>query len=336
MAAAATMGLPERADAKRNYDYRYAWIRDQCFAGQAAGAGAPTGLLDSSVRFVSERLLADGMNLKPAYTITGGRVPDEHILDLPGYPGGTDKVGNWVNAQFQLDSFGEALLVFATAARHDHLETGHWRAVEEAVRAIAAKWTEPDAGIWELGNERWTHSRLICVAGLNAISRSAPDAQASTWRALAEKILAHTAATSTHPSGRWQRSAADDRIDAALLLPAIRGAVPAHDPRSLATAAAVREELLDDGYVYRFRQGPGPLADAEGAFLLCGFALAMAEHSRHDDVEAVRWFERNRAACGPPGLYAEEFDVAQRRLRGNLPQAFVHALMLEAAARLAW
>ncbi|MFG2693202.1 hypothetical protein [Kitasatospora sp. NPDC048407] len=33
--------------------------------------------------------------------------------------------------------------------------------------------------------------------------------------------------------------------------------------------------------------------------------------------------------------FAEEFDVAQRRLRGNLPQAFVHALLLEAAAALA-
>ncbi|MGH8155746.1 MAG: glycoside hydrolase family 15 protein, partial [Rhodanobacteraceae bacterium] len=48
-----------------------------------------------------------------------------------------------------------------------------------------------------------------------------------------------------------------------------------------------------------------------------------------------RYFERNRAACGPPGLYSEEYDVKQRQLRGNLPQAFVHALMLEASVRLA-
>ena len=41
------------------------------------------------------------------------------------------------------------------------------------------------------------------------------------------------------------------------------------------------------------------------------------------------------AACGSPGLYAEEYDVAERQLRGNLPQAFVHAMVLECAARLA-
>ena len=51
--------------------------------------------------------------------------------------------------------------------------------------------------------------------------------------------------------------------------------------------------------------------------------------SRAGTLEAARWFERNRAACGPPGLLTEEFDVGQRQLRGNLPQAFVHALLLE-------
>ncbi len=50
-------------------------------------------------------------------------------------------------------------------------------------------------------------------------------------------------------------------------------------------------------------------------------------------MAAARWFERNRAACGPPGLLTEEFDVEQRQLRGNLPQAFVHALLLECAAQ---
>ena len=72
----------------------------------------------------------------PAYTITGEPVPDQRCLDLPGYPGGTDIVGNHVNAQFQLDAFGEALLLFAAAARHDHLDSEHYPAVTAAVAAI--------------------------------------------------------------------------------------------------------------------------------------------------------------------------------------------------------
>jgi GH15 family glucan-1,4-alpha-glucosidase len=62
-------------------------------------------------------------------------------------------------------------------------------------------------------------------------------------------------------------------------------------------------------------------------------ALALAQ--RGDRTAALRWFERNRAACGPPGLFTEEFDVLQRQLRGNMPQAFVHALLLECSVTLA-
>lgn len=190
MVAATTMGLPERAAQGRNYDYRYVWIRDQCYAGQAVAADGPHPLLDDAVRFV-------------------------------------------------------------------------------------------------------------------------------------------------HPSGRWQRAPDDPRVDGALLLASIRGAVPATDPRTLATLRAVRHELAAEGFVYRFRHDARPLGDAEGAFGLCGFLMALATRQQGDTVAAARWFERNRAACGPPGLYSEEYDVAQRQLRGNLPQGFVHALMLETSIRLA-
>ena len=112
---------------------------------------------------------------------------------------------------------------------------------------------------------------------------------------------------------------------------AIRGAIPVDDPRSVATLRAVEDELTCDGYAYRYRPDERPLGETEGAFLLCGFFLALAYAQRGDAVSSARWFERNRAACGPPGLLSEEFDVMQRQLRGNLPQAFVHALLLESA-----
>jgi alpha,alpha-trehalase len=48
--------------------------------------------------------------------------------------------------------------------------------------------------------------------------------------------------------------------------------------------------------------------------------MTLAYAQQGDHLTAARWFERNRAACGPPGLW-EEFDVTQRQLDGNLPQA---------------
>jgi hypothetical protein len=336
MVAAATMSLPERAHTNQNYDYRYAWIRDQVYAGLAAGAVGATELLDQAVEFVGARLLGDGPHLKPAYTVTGGPVPSEEALDLPGYPGGTDKVGNRVNQQFQLDVFGEALQLLASAASADRLDAEGWRAAQTAIAAIEKRWREPDAGVWEIDDELWTQSRLACVAGLRAVAkvaRAGPEVAASA--SLADAILADTASSSVHPHGYWQRSPRLTGVDASLLLPPVRGAVPADDPRTLATLNAVRRELARDGYVYRFRHDERDLGDAEGAFLLCGFMMALAEDQLGHADCAMRWFERNRAACGPPGLLCEEYDVRQRQLRGNLPQAFAHALLLECTATLA-
>jgi alpha,alpha-trehalase len=335
MVAAATTSLPERAEAGRNYDYRYVWIRDQCYAGQAVAAAGPHPLLDDAVSFVAGRLLEHGDKLAPAYTTTGDPVPDQRHLNLPGYPGGYDIVGNWVNQQFQLDAFGEALLLFAAAARHDRLDTEHWRAAEAAAAAISRRWTEPDAGIWEIDNRAWTHSRLTAAAGLRAIAAAHPaPARTADWLSLADRIVADTDATSLHPDGHWQRSPDDPALDAALLLPGLRGAVPADDPRTVATLRAYLRELTRDGYAYRFRHDPRPLAEAEGSFLLCGFLVALSLHQQGQPVEARAWYERTRAACGPPQLFSEEYDAHQHQMRGNLPQAFVHALAIETAARL--
>lgn len=335
MVAAATMCLPERSGAGRNYDYRYAWIRDQCYAGIAAAGVGATGLLDSAVGFVSARLLEHGPDLKPAYTVTGGPVPSERTLDLPGYPGGTDKIGNWVNEQFQLDAYGEALQLLAAAARADRLDHDGLRAVRTAARAVEELWNRPEAGIWEIDDRRWTHSRLACVAGLRAVA-ALPGAgrDAARFTSLADTVLAETERTGLHADGHWQRAPDSPGVDAALLLPPVRGALPGSDPRTRATLRAVQEQLARDEYVYRFRHDRRPLGEAEGAFLLCGFMMALAEHQQGHTAGALRFFERNRAACGPPGLFSEEYDITQRQLRGNLPQAFVHALLLECAGRL--
>ncbi len=335
LVAAATTSLPERANAGRNYDYRYVWIRDQCYSGRAAAAAGIDTLLDDAVRVVSSRLLEHGPDLAPAYTTTGARVPDQRQLNLPGYPGGGDIAGNKANCQFQLDAFGEALLLLAEAAQRDRLTPDYWEAAEVAADVIEQRWHEPDAGIWELDPEHWTHSRLTCSAGLRAIAgSSARVTHNARWLTLADAILAETARTSLHPSGRWQRSPDDTRDDASLLLAAVRGAVPADDPRSQETLRSFIAELTDDGFAYRFRVDERPLGEAEGAFLLCGFIVTLAHVQQGDAATAARWFDRTRTACGPPGLFSEEYDVRQRQLRGNLPQAFVHALLLESAATL--
>jgi alpha,alpha-trehalase len=334
MVAAATTALPERAQAGRNYDYRYVWIRDQCYAGRAAARAGAFDLLDAAVSFVTERLLADGPQLKPAYTTRGDAVPGEAKLALPGYPGAAAVKGNDANDQFQLDAFGETLLLLAVAAGTDRIDADGWVAAETAVKAIEERAAQPDSGIWEIEPRLWTHSRLICAAGLRALARCTTKFDVARWLSLADSLVGEMSAGAVSPDGYWQRAPDDGRLDASLLLAAVRGAVPADDPRSLATLEAYVDRLTVDHYAYRYSVDGLPLGQAEGAFLLCGFFVALAYLQQGDVVEAARWFERNRAASGPPGLLCEEFDIQQRQLRGNLPQAFVHALLLETALEL--
>lgn len=334
MVAAATTSLPERANTGRSYDYRFAWVRDQCYAGLAVAAHGPHELLDTAVRFTAERVLADGERLHPAYTVDGGRVPDERRVDLTGYPGGGDRIGNRAARQFQLDAFGEALQLFAAAAHHDRLTPDAHRAVTVALDAVQRNWSRPDAGLWELDERWWTQSRLSVVCGLRRLAGALPGRTGERCAETAGLVFAQTRRRCLRPDGRWRRAADDDGPDAALLTPLARGCPPADDPSNALTRRFVEERLAEDGYLYRFAHPGVPLGEAEGAFLFCGFTMALAADRLGDRVGALRWFERTRAACGPPGLFAEEYDVRQRQLRGNLPQAFVHALLLECAVRL--
>jgi GH15 family glucan-1,4-alpha-glucosidase len=334
MVAAPTLGLPERAEAGRNYDYRYLWLRDQAYAGLAVSVREPLPLLSEFVDVTTARVLEHGGDLAPAYSVTGALPPHESTLDLPAYPGGADVVGNWVRGQFQLDTPGEILQLYAAAARHDLLTADDARAADLLVDVIARRWQEPDAGIWELDPDWWTHSRLACVGGLRRTAEQLSGPVADRADHLADVILAETSRRCLSPEGVWQRRPGRHELDASLLLPGVRGALSPQDPRTLATIAALEKDLSADGYLYRNRPDDRPLGQAEGAFLLCGFAMSLAHWGAGHDVEAFRWFERQRAAAGPAGLFAEEFDVEQQQLRGNLPQGFVHALLLECAQRL--
>ncbi len=239
-----------------------------------------------------------------------------------------------MNGQFQLDAPGEALQLLAAAARHDVLDPDVIKAAHVAVDVIETRWREADARIWELDDDWWTHSRLACVAGLQQVATVNAFGDPHRATSLADETLRETSRLCLNPQGHWQRSPGLPDVDAALLLAPVCGAVAASDPRALTTLRRVRKTLLVDGYVYRYDVDGQPLGTAEGTFLLCGFVLALAEWQQGHHMEAIRVFERNRSVSGPPGLLSEEVDVAQRQLRGNLPQAFVHALLLETSAVL--
>ena len=137
---------------------------------------------------------------------------------------------------------------------------------------------------------------------------------------------------SLHASGRWQR-APDDERDRRRAAAGRRSAAPypATDPRALATLGAVAATTSPgDGYLYRYRHDQRPLHEAEGAFVLCGFLMALATAPAGP---RPRRRSAGSSATGPPaarpGCSPRSSTSYQRQLRGNLPQAFVPVLMFE-------
>src|SRR5690606_9088627 len=116
------------------------------------------------------------------------------IGDLPGYRGSRPvRVGNLAAHQLQLDVFGPIVELVALLAERDApLSSEHWRLVEGLVGAVAARWSEPDHGIWEIRRppRHHVHSKVACwvaadrgVRIAELLGRERPD-----WVALRESI----------------------------------------------------------------------------------------------------------------------------------------------------
>ncbi|WP_151898373.1 glycoside hydrolase family 15 protein [Streptomyces sp. C8S0] len=230
---------------------------------------------------------------------------------------GSDRVGNEAGSQFQLDMFGRR-----SSCSPPRPATTAWAGKggrRDRGRRRGARWREPDAGLWELENRWWTHSRLSVVCGLRRIADVSPGRDGRRYADLAGTILAETRRRCLHPDGFWRRAADDDGPEAALLLSLARGCPEGGDPATVRTRERVERHLAEDGYLYRFPTAG--LRSARPKGLPAVQPPHGAGHARCGDrAGAFRWFERTRAACGPPGLFAEEYDVRQRQLRGNVPR----------------
>jgi alpha,alpha-trehalase len=342
--AAPTTSLPEAIGGVRNWDYRFAWVRDASFTLEALWVAACP---DEAYRFFEFLTCAaltqirGGDDLQIMFGVGGEHdLTERQLPRLAGWRGSRPvRIGNAAWNQRQLDVYGE--LIGAA-----HLLQAQLRNVDDTTReflcdvvdAAASRWPQKDQGIWEMRGEpqHFLHSKLMCwVAvdrGIQLADLLGAGDRVDRWQAarleIRTAIVQHGWSERAHA---FTQAFGSDVLDASSLMLLMVGFLAPDDPRMRATVEAVSTRLTDKyGLVYRYL-APDGLRGTEGAFLLCTFWLAQAWAIIGDVTRAKDTFSRAVSFVNDVGLLAEQVDPSTRELLGNFPQAFSHIGLVNAA-----
>lgn len=344
--AALTTSLPEEIGGVRNWDYRFCWIRDATFTLYALLAAGYRSEARAWREWLLRAAAGHPAEMQIMYGVAGERRLSEYEIPwLPGYGDSRPvRIGNAAHEQLQLDVYGELMDAFY-ACQHYGLENSPfaWELQKTLLEYLETIWQKPDSGIWEVRGEdrHFTFSKVMCwVAfdrGIKMVEEFGQDGPRAHWRQVRDRIAAQILERGYDAErNTFVQYYGGSDLDASLLLIPQLGFLPPEDPRVRGTLEAVERELVQGGFVYRYRSHTGVdgLPAGEAAFLPCGFWLAnsLALCGRHDD--AVALFERLLGLRNDLGLLSEEYDPRSARLLGNFPQAFSHTAIINTAAYL--
>ncbi|MCY0388183.1 glycoside hydrolase family 15 protein [Robbsia sp. Bb-Pol-6] len=336
IAAAATTSLPERIGGDKNFDYRFAWIRDAGYTikaflrirAQEEAKAAFTWLL---------RQLQQGEE-KVLYALEGGEAPALEDVGLDGYRGSAPVVtGNAATSQHQHGIYGD---IFETAARFvaygNILDARSAETLSHLADACADRWRRKDAGIWELQEpQHYTMSKISAWQALARAVELADGGQLPTtcrdrWCRERDRVAAWI---ETHcwseARGAYLFYPESDELDASLAL-AVRFGFDSRE-RLRRTLDAVDRELGAGAFHYRY----GGMQDEEGCFLACTFWMVEARALLGQTDQARAAFVRAVAALDHGvGIYSEMVDPDTGAYLGNLPQGLTHLALIHAVSAL--
>jgi GH15 family glucan-1,4-alpha-glucosidase len=347
--AAATTSLPEALGGNRNWDYRYCWLRDATLTLESFMRGGYHLEAMAWRDWLLRATAGDVSKLQIMYGAAGERRLDEWEVDwLPGYESSVPvRIGNAAAGQYQLDVYGEVMSALFTAAQADGVHSpAIWDLQVKLIEFLEEGWKLPDDGIWEVRGPRrhFTHSKVMAWVAVDRAVRTIEEwpelkGPVDKWRALRDEIHNEVCDKGFNTDKQaFTQYYGSDQLDASILMLPLFGFLPATDPRVVSTVEAVERELVDDGFVLRYRTTEDGSVDGltgrEGAFLACSFWFVDCLHMIGRTDEALEMFDRLLSLRNDLGLLSEEYDPIARRLVGNFPQAFSHVSLVNTACRL--
>ena len=343
--AAPTSSLPEAIGGERNWDYRFCWLRDATLTLLAMLKAGSREEAERWSQWFLRAVAGDPADIQVMYGVAGERRLDELELDwLPGYEGSTPvRIGNAACSQLQLDVYGEILdAIYQLRVKESPPDANVWSLMLKLLGWLEDGWRQQDTSIWEIrGPVRdFTHSKVMAWVAFDRAIRSHDefglDGPVDRWRELRQAIADDVLAKSwSDRKQAFAQSYGSDDLDASILLMPHVGFLPATDDRFRSTVDAIRDELVVDGLVLRYRTRDDGAVDGlpagEGVFLPCSFWLADVLAMQGNIDEARELFERLLDLRNDVGLLSEEFDPRAGRMLGNFPQAFTHLAIINTA-----
>jgi GH15 family glucan-1,4-alpha-glucosidase len=346
--AAPTTSLPESVGGIRNWDYRYAWIRDASLTMEALWVAACPDEARDFFEWMTGAAAAGieaGAGLQTVFGVGGEHdLTERELHHLTGWRDSRPvRIGNAAWTQRQSDIYGELVSsAFRLREQLGDIDDPTRAFLIDVANLAVARWVEPDQGIWEVrGPPRdFLYSKLMCWVAVDRAIRMADELHGGehvedwvqTRSRIEQAILSRGWSDRV---GAFTQAFGSDDLDASALTIPIVGFLPGDDDRVVATIEAVERELTDDrGLVYRYR-APDGLSGEEGTFLLCTFWLAHSWALAGRPVRAREIMERAVGYVNDVGLLAEEVDPATGEFLGNFPQAFSHVGLVNAAWAIA-
>jgi GH15 family glucan-1,4-alpha-glucosidase len=346
--AAPTFGLPEEIGGKRNWDYRFTWVRDASFTLYAL---MRLGYMEEAAAFMRwiegrSRGRTPSGPLQVVYGLDGGtRLAETELRHLDGYEHSKPvRIGNGAAGQLQLDIYGELLdSVYLYDKYGEPISYDFWTHLVRLVNWVCANWQRPDDSIWEVrgGPRPFLYSCVLCWVAIDrgirlAEHRSFP-APLVRWLRIRDQIHHDVYHNFWNPKlHAFVQYKGAEAVDASSLLMPLVKFISATDPRWRSHMETVESSLVEDSLVYRYNVLAGTqdgLPGREGTFSMCSFWYVECL-ARAGDLKQARFiFEKALGYANHLGLYAEELGQCGEHL-GNFPQAFTHLALISAAWNL--
>lgn len=342
LVASVTTSLPEVLGGKRNWDHRFAWLRDVAMAMDVTLAHGHERETAQLRNWMLRALANNPYNLHAVYGVAGEKDDLDRRLALAGYEGAQPvRSGNGSHSYFQGDALGQVLATFANLRRHgvgeDHLS---WPLQQALLNSAVEKIGSEDRSIWEMAGEPhiFTHSQAMLWAafdaGVTAVTEHGMTGDAQAWAEARDRVAEEILERGYNEElNSFVQTYDGVHVDASLLQLAQIGFVAWDDPRMVGTVERIEDELMhESGLIYRYinRDSIDGFEGQDNPHF--GASLWLAEQylrsGRAEDGKRV--LRTVLALSNDLGLLSASYDFEAQRMTGNFPHIIPHIALIRA------